>query len=186
MMTSDAVRAKASTFELSLRGFHPDEVESYLARIALVFEVLGHESGPLPAIPAEASPDAIRRHGFTTVWRGFDTDEVAAYLDEVATELEKRLARDPTPPPTTVEFGSGFRARLRDGQASGLFRDAEIVTGSYRRSVTFCTPEGMARDLAARLEGADTCLVDGMIIVAEITPEAMKGAVKYLVTNGHL
>lgn len=186
MVTAEGIRGQVHTFELRLRGLHPDEVQAYLARIALIFEILGDDSGPLPAIPAEAGVDAIRRKEFTTVWRGFDGDQVYAYLDTVASELERRLARDQALPSTSVKFGSNLRARIVEGQASGLFRDAEIEAGSLRRTVTFCTPEGLTRDLAERLVGTDTCLVSDMIIVPEITVEAMKSAVDQLASAHEL
>lgn len=186
MITPDTVRAKADTFDVGLRGFHSEEVRAYLSRIALILDVIGDEPGPLPALPPDIRPAAIRQQKFTVAWRGCNPEQVAAYLDEVATHLDRRLNNAQAAPSASLDFGINARARVRDGQASGILQGIEVVKGNRRRSVTFCTPEGLARHLAARLVDTHTCLVSDIIIVSSINPETMKRATDHLASIGEL
>jgi len=60
LLDPDLLRSKADDFESGLRGYQKTDVAAYLGRIALAVEVLGEESGPLPALPADFQPAAIQ------------------------------------------------------------------------------------------------------------------------------
>ena len=88
LLDPDLLRSKADQFDSGLRGYQKIDVAAYLGRIALAVEVLGEDSGPLPALPADFQPDAIREKEFDIVWRGLDRDEVRAFLGQLANELQ--------------------------------------------------------------------------------------------------
>ena len=96
LLDPDLLRSKADAFDSGLRGYLKHDVAAYLGRIALAVEVLGEDTGPPPALPADFQPDAIRTHEFDVVWRGLDREEVRAFLTQLADELERRLSSTDT------------------------------------------------------------------------------------------
>jgi len=110
-------------FSQTLRGYHIDDVDEYLERVAVEAEVLRHElwrharaydvtRGRTPAI------DALRTVEFRQSLRGYQIDDVSEYLLRVASELDGLRRNDlwgygppttsmPAPPPTR----SGGEAR---------------------------------------------------------------------------
>ena len=129
LLDPDLLRSKADAFDYGLRGYQKHDVAAYLGRIALAVEVLGEDTGPPPALPADFQPDAIRTHEFDVVWRGLDREEVRAFLTQLADELERRLSstdtsrQSPTVPvadtPSTDTPAAGLSMSERMREASG-------------------------------------------------------------------
>ena len=117
LLDPDLLRSKADAFDSGLRGYLKHDVAAYLGRIALAVEVLGEDTGPPPALPADFQPDAIRTHEFDVVWRGLDREEVRAFLTQLADELESRLSSTDTSSTGTPAAGLSMSDRMRE--ASG-------------------------------------------------------------------
>jgi len=184
MVSPQALRAKAGSFMLGLRGYAPTDVEAYLERIATMVEVFGEDADHATAFPNHLGPGAIRGKEFPIVWRGFDRDEVRAYLQELGNDVEAMLNAPPIPSrPAVLHLPASF---ARSTVHPGILDGSEISTGGRRKTVRFATPEALVAELAIRLENAESCVVPRTIVVADLSATTLRRAIAELDESGEI
>lgn len=99
----DEIRGRS--FPLSLRGFDPEDIRTFLLKVADALEALESGSGNLEDFPMPF--DEMRYFEFETTWKGADRDEVHQFLGEIADYAEFRSRRQ-----TRTSLLNGGRPRL--------------------------------------------------------------------------
>jgi cell division septum initiation protein DivIVA len=96
---------RGRSFPLSLRGFDPEDIRTFLLKVADALDALESGSGKLEDFPMPL--DEMRHFEFETTWKGADREEVHQFLGEIADYAEHRSTRQ-----TRTNRLSGGRPRL--------------------------------------------------------------------------